>query len=71
MPSCINIVVRNSDCKVVRMLLSHGIEGSFRNIRVAEKISSHLIHLSKPTNIRSTRMPDVTFYRMGPGVSLG
>ncbi|MCS6785201.1 MAG: helix-turn-helix domain-containing protein [Candidatus Caldarchaeum sp.] len=64
-PNHVSVVIRNSNCKVAQMLLSKDIEGSFKNIRVGEKISSHLIHLSKPVNLRDIRLPEVTYYKMG------
>lgn len=64
-PCFFTVVIRNSNCRVVEMLLSRNVEGSFRSVRVGERVSSHLIQLSKPLASLENRPPDVTIYRMG------
>ncbi|MEM2515578.1 MAG: helix-turn-helix domain-containing protein [Candidatus Caldarchaeum sp.] len=64
-PTQLAVVVKNSNCKVVQMLLSKNFEGTFKNIRVGENTSSHLIHLSKPVDARDVFPPDTTVYTMG------
>lgn len=64
-PSQLTIVVKNSNCKVVQRLLSKNLEGSFKNIRVGETFSSHLIHLSTPVELEQQMFTDMTVYKMG------
>jgi predicted DNA binding protein len=46
--------------------MSKRLEGSFKNIRVGETVSSHLIHLSNINDLTGLlRMEDALFYRMG------
>jgi predicted DNA binding protein len=46
--------------------MSKRLEGSFKNIRVGETVSSHLIRLSNINDLTgSLRMEDALFYRMG------
>lgn len=64
-PTQLAVVVKNSNCRVVQMLLSKNFEGTFRNIRVGESTSSHLIQLSKPVDVRDVFPPDTSVYTMG------
>lgn len=64
-PCSLTIVIKNSNCRVVQMLLSRDIEGSFINIRVGEKMSTHFMHLSRSVNLVESRPPDVTIYKIG------
>ncbi len=65
-PLQVTVLVKNSTCRVVQLLMSKRLEGSFKNIRVGETVSSHLIHLSNTKDLTGVlRMEDTLFYRMG------
>lgn len=65
-PLQVTVLVKNSTCRVVQLLMSKRLEGSFKNIRVGETVSSHLIHLSNINDLTGLlRMEDALFYRMG------
>ena len=67
-PLQVTVLVKNSTCRVVQLLISKKLEGSFKNIRVGETVSSHLIHLSNTKDLTGLlRMEDALFYRMGRG----
>ena len=65
-PLQVTVLVKNSTCRVVQLLMSKRLEGSFKNIRVGETVSSHLIRLSNINDLTGLlRMEDALFYRMG------
>lgn len=64
-PHQLTVVVRNSTCRVVQTLFQKGVEGSFRSIRVGDRLSSHLIQLSKPVSQELLHIPDSIVYTMG------
>ncbi|MEM0348730.1 MAG: helix-turn-helix domain-containing protein [Candidatus Caldarchaeum sp.] len=63
-PHQLTVVVRNSNCRVVQALFLRGVEGSFKQIRVGEKFSSHLIQLSESVS-EPPHIPEATVYTMG------
>jgi len=65
-PIQVTALVKNSSCRVVQLLMSKRLEGSFKNIRVGETVSSHLIYLSNIGDYTELlKLDDVLFYRMG------
>lgn len=65
-PVQITVLVKNSSCKVVQLFLSNSIEGSFKNIRPGETVSSHLIHLSNTGYVDYlSKIEGAAFYKMG------
>jgi len=64
-PNSVTVVVRNSNCRVVQYLLSRGIEGVFKRVRVGDIVSSHLIQVSRKVQPGEITIPDATVYRVG------
>ncbi|GBC69442.1 hypothetical protein HRbin01_01140 [archaeon HR01] len=64
-PHIVMVLVRNSTCKVVELLASKKIEGIFRNVRVGETVSSHLIQLSGRLELSEVNRLGLEAYLIG------
>ncbi|MEM4417834.1 MAG: helix-turn-helix domain-containing protein [Nitrososphaerota archaeon] len=64
-PHIVMVLVRNSTCKVVELLASKKVEGIFRNVKVGETVSSHLIQLSGRLELSEVNRLGLEAYLIG------